>query len=58
MEVYELKCPNCGCRFSVGEKAVGKPPFDVECPECGEEVGSQFIVGCWTWNDNETENYI
>jgi hypothetical protein len=27
----------------VSESVVGKPPFDVECPECGAEVGSEHI---------------
>jgi predicted Zn finger-like uncharacterized protein len=33
-----LQCPACGTSFEVAEEVTGKPPFVVECPECGGEV--------------------
>jgi len=42
--IYILRCPTCGTSFEVTEEVVGKPPFITECPECGEEVGSEWIV--------------
>lgn len=42
---YELECPNCKTRFEVFQSIHGKPPFDVDCPNCFEEVPSEFITG-------------
>jgi len=47
---YELECPACKTTFEVEIKNVGRPHFDVECPDCGEQVGSEFIkmtYGAW-----------
>jgi predicted RNA-binding Zn-ribbon protein involved in translation (DUF1610 family) len=33
-----LHCPACGTTFEVAEEVTGKPPFMVECPNCGWEV--------------------
>jgi len=41
--IYLLKCPHCGGLFEVNVGVVGLPPFDVECPLCGNLVGSEFI---------------
>lgn len=42
-ESYEMVCPGCKTSFEVEADDVGFPPFDVECPECGEDVGSEHI---------------
>jgi predicted Zn finger-like uncharacterized protein len=40
---YVIDCPHCRFSFEVEEETVGLPPFDVECPNCGKTVGSEFI---------------
>lgn len=37
-EVYDLECLDCGTAFEVYKSVVGKPPFTVECPNCGADV--------------------
>lgn len=44
METYVLECPHCKTTFEARAWSVGKPPFDVECPNCGEMVGSERIA--------------
>jgi len=46
---YSLKCPVCETIFDVEEKKLGKPPFDVECPNCGGLVSDAFITDVWVW---------
>ena len=34
MDTYEIECNWCGHIFEVEEEDVGKPPFEVDCPNC------------------------
>ena len=41
-EIYLLECPECRTVFEISEKDIGKPPFIVNCPECGAEIDTDF----------------